>query len=141
MLAIICGFVFWFGCSLLSFFFQLLSFFNIFFIFYFNNFIFLSFFLSSPPPFLLSCVADRILVLWPGVRPEPLRWESRVKDSGPSETSRPHLISNDESSPRDLRLNAKTSSTQRSARCSARHPMPNNKQVRNTTTPISREAT
>ena len=46
------------------------------FIFYFNNFIlfiFLSFFLS---PFLLSHVADRVLVLWPGVRPVPLRWNS-----------------------------------------------------------------
>ena len=38
-------------------------------------FIFLSFFLFLP--FLLSHVADRVLVLRLGVRPEPLRWESR----------------------------------------------------------------
>ena len=48
------------------------------------------------------------LVLWPGIRPEPLRWESRVQDIGPPETSQPHVISNGESSPRDLHLNAKT---------------------------------
>ena len=53
-------------------------------------------------------VADRVLVLWPGVRPVPLRWESRVQDIGPPETSRLHIISNGESSPRDLHLNAKT---------------------------------
>ena len=56
----------------------------------------------------VSRVADRVLVLWPGVRPEPLRWESRVQDIGPPETSRPHVISTCESSPRDLHLNAKT---------------------------------
>ena len=55
-----------------------------------------------------SCVADRVLVLRPGVRPEPLRCESRVQDIGPPETSRHHVISNGKSSPRDLRLNAKT---------------------------------
>ena len=42
-------------------------------IYIFNNnfylFIFLYFFL----PFLQSHVAHRVLVLWPGVRPEPLR--------------------------------------------------------------------
>ena len=32
-------------------------------------------------PFLLSCVADRVLVLGLGVKPEPLRWESQVQDS------------------------------------------------------------
>ena len=52
--------------------------------------------------------ADRVLVLRPGVRPEPLRWESQVRDIGPPETSRLHVISNGESSPRDLHLNAKT---------------------------------
>ena len=70
---------FWFGCSLLS------------------------FFLS----FLLSRVADRVLVLQPGVRPVPLRWESRVQDIGPPETSQLHIITNGKSSPRDLHLNAK----------------------------------
>ena len=33
-------------------------------------------------------VANRVLVLQPGVSPEPLRWESRVQDIGPPETSR-----------------------------------------------------
>ena len=59
-------------------------------------------------PFLLSRVADRVLVLWLGVRPEPLRWESRVQDIGPPETAQPHVISNGKSSPRDLHLNTKT---------------------------------
>ena len=57
---------------------------------------------------ILSHVADRVLVLQPSVRPEPLRWESWVQDIGPPETSQPHVISIGESSPRDLRLNAKT---------------------------------
>ena len=79
--------------------------------FYFNNFILfylfsLSFFLFLP--FLLSHVADRVLVLQPGVRTEPLRWETRVQDIGPPETSWPHVISLGESSSRDLHLNAKT---------------------------------
>ena len=58
-----------------------------------------------------SHVADRVFVshmLWPGVRPEPLRWESRIQDAGPPETSWPHVISISKSSPRDLCLNAKT---------------------------------
>ena len=55
-----------------------------------------------------SHVADRVLMLWPGVRPEPLRWESCVQDIGTPETSLPHVISIGESSPRDLCLNAKT---------------------------------
>ena len=37
-----------------------------------------------------------------------LRWESQLQDTGPSETSRPHIISTGESSPRDLNLIAKT---------------------------------
>ena len=41
-------------------------------------------------------------------RHEPLRWESRVQDIGPAEASWLHIISNDESSPRDLHLNTKT---------------------------------
>ena len=73
MLLIIDGFVYSFGCSPLSFFFFSLLFLIIFFfIFYFNKFISLFFFL----PFLLSHVADRVLVLWLDVRPVPLRWES-----------------------------------------------------------------
>ena len=51
--------------------------------------------------------ADRVSMLWPGVRPEPLRWENRVQDIGPPEKSWPHVISIGERSPRDLHLNAK----------------------------------
>ena len=81
------------------------------FFFYFNNFILFyfifSFFLFFLP-FLLSRVVDTVLVLWPGVRPEPLRWESWGQDIGTPETSWPHIISIGKSSPRDLRLNNKT---------------------------------
>ena len=49
-----------------------------------------------------------VLVLQPCVRPEPLRSESRVQDTGPPETSWPHVISNGKSSLRDLHVNAKT---------------------------------
>ena len=67
-------------------------------------FVFLVFF----PSFLLSRVAGRVLVLQPGVRPEPPRWESLVQDVGPPEISWPHVISISESSLRDLHLNTKT---------------------------------
>ena len=80
-------------------------------LFYFNYVILFIYFLPSFflfLHFLLSCVADRVLVLWLGVRPEPLRWKRHVQDIGPPQTSRPHVISNGESSPRDLQLNAKT---------------------------------
>ena len=70
-----------------------------------SYFILFSFFLSF---FLPSHVADRNIVLQPAVWPVPLRWESRVQDIGPPETSRLHVRSNSESSPRDLHLNAKT---------------------------------
>ena len=76
--------------------------------------------------FLTCHVVDRVLLLWPGVRPEPLRWESRVQDIGPPETSQPHVISISKTSPRDLYLNAKTQLTQRPASSSAGCPMPNN---------------
>ena len=69
---------------------------------------FLFFFLSFLLPFLLSRVADRVLVLRPGIRPVPLRWESRVQDTGPPETSRLYIISSSEISLRYLHLNAKT---------------------------------
>ena len=68
-------------------------------------FFFLSFFFSLP--FLLSHMADLVLVLWLGVRPEPLRWESRVQDITPPETYLLHIISNNESFPRDLHLKGK----------------------------------
>ena len=78
---------------------------KIIYLWFFKIFIyFLSFFL----PFILSRAADRVLVLWPGVRPEPLRWESRVQDIGPPETFWPHVISIDENSPRDLLINYNT---------------------------------
>ena len=99
VLVILAGFVYWLGGSLFFFNFNNLK--NTF------NFYFF-FFLSLFLPFLLSRVADRVLVLWHGVRPEPLRWESRVQDTGPPETSWPHVISIGESSHRDLCLNTKT---------------------------------
>ena len=104
-LVIIGGFVLWFGCSLLSFF---LFFFFLLLYFLITLFYYCFFFLSSFLPFLLSCVADRVLVLWPGVRAEPQRWESRVQDTGPPQTSGPHVISLREMAPRDLCLNNKT---------------------------------
>ena len=65
---------------------------NIFCIFYLNKLIYFILFFFVPSfflflPFLLSHVADRVLLLWPGARPEPLRWESQVQDIGPPETS------------------------------------------------------
>ena len=53
-------------------------------------------------------VADKVLVLQPDVRLEPLRWESWVQNTGPPDTSQLHVVSNSESSPRDLHLNTKT---------------------------------
>ena len=47
--------------------------------FFFSLIVFLFYFIFSLPfflPFLLSRVADRVLVVHPGVRPEPLWWES-----------------------------------------------------------------
>ena len=85
-------------------------------------------------------VADRVLVLWPGVRRELLRWERRVQDIGPPETSRPLVISIGKSSPRDLRLNAKTElhSTTSKLQCWTRHAEQLVRQY--ITPPISREA-
>ena len=121
-----------FGLVALSFFFLFLINFSFFFsailkIYYFNNLIlfysfFLSFFLSFVLsfslsfflsfflflPFLLIRVADRVLVLQLGVRLEPLRWENRVQDIGPPETSWPHVISNSKSCPRELHLKTKS---------------------------------
>ena len=50
----------------------------------------------------------RVLVLQPGVRPEPLKLESLVQETGQPGTSRPHVISIGKSSPRDLHLNTNT---------------------------------
>ena len=82
--------------------FKFLNFYFYLFYFILLFYLFISFFL----PFLLSRVADRVLVLRPGVRPVPLRWESQVQDIGPPETSQLHIISNGKGSPRDLCLNA-----------------------------------
>ena len=100
--------------------------------------LFLSFFHFLP--FFLSCVAHRLLVLQLGVRPEPLRWESRVQDIGPPETSQAHVISNSESSPRDLCFNAKTQlhSTTSKLQCWTPHAKQLARQEHNP--PISREA-
>ena len=84
MLVIIVGFVYWFGCSLLilNYFFHFfyfnnfLKFFSLIILFYFVVFYF--FFLTFFLPFILSHVAERVLVPWQGVRPEPLRGESQA---------------------------------------------------------------
>ena len=76
VLVIIGGFVFWFSCSLLSFFFYYLKkIYTYFFVFYFNKIFILfyfilsfSFFLSIFLPFILSHENDKLLVLQPGVR-------------------------------------------------------------------------
>ena len=109
------------------FFFITLKYFFLFLIitFYFNNcilFFFLSFFL----PFILSHVDDRVLVLQLGVRPVPLRWESRVQDIGPPETSQLHATSDSKNLPEISTSTSRPRSTQRPASYSAGHPMPNN---------------
>ena len=43
-------------------------------------------------PFILSRVDERLLVLQPGIRDVPLRWESQLQDTGPQETSQLHVI-------------------------------------------------
>ena len=63
--------------------------------FYFNNFIIISFFLSFLLCFLLSHVADWVLVLWPSIRLVPLRQESLVQDIGPQETSNLQITQNE----------------------------------------------
>ena len=137
------------GCSLLFLF--LHFYFSNFFISYFNYFILFHFFylflyffnffsLSFLLPFLLSHVADRVLVLRHGVRPEPLGWNSRVQDTGPPETSRPHVIAIGDSSPRDLYLNAKTQLHPMASKLHCWTPHTKQLQDRNTTPPISREA-
>ena len=84
---------------------------------------------------LLGHVADRVLLLRLGVRPEPLRWESSVQDIGPLETSRPHVISISKSSPRDLHHNAKAQlhSTTSKLQCWTPHAKQLARQVHNPT--------
>ena len=128
-LVIIGGFVFCFAGSLFlsSFSITLKKFLII--IFYFNDFNFILFYLFCFfffLPFILSCVDDRLLVLQPGVRAVPLKWESQVQDTGPQETSQLHVISNGENLPEISISTPRPSSTQRPASYSAGHPMPNN---------------
>ena len=99
----------WWICLLVW---MLFSFINLFIKFYYFliliYYLFYLFFLPFFPPFLLSRVADRVLVLQPGVRPDTPRWESRVQDIRWPETSQPHVISISERSPRDPYLNTET---------------------------------
>ena len=97
---------------------------SVYFILFYFIFFFLSLFFFLP--FILSCVEDRLLVLQPGVRAVPLRWESHVQDTGPQETSQLHVIPNGENLPEISISTPGPSFTQRPASYSAGHPMPNN---------------
>ena len=77
-------------------------------------------------PFILSHVKDRLLVLQPGTRAVPLKWESQIQDTGPQETSQLQVISNGENLPKISISTQRPSSTQRPASYSAGHPMQNN---------------
>ena len=118
----------WLFSSFFLFLFYYLKFFLII-IFYFNNFILfyllLSFFLFFPPFYSEPC-DDRLLVLQPGVRAVPLRWESQVQDIGPKQTSQLYVISNGKTLPEISISTSRPSFTQRPASYSAGHPMPNN---------------
>ena len=119
---------FWFFFYLKNFFFfKIIFYFNNFILLYFTllYFIFLSFFLFFLP-FILSHVEDRLLVLQPGVRVVPLRWESQVQDTGPQENSQLHVISNGKNLLEISIWTPKSSSTHWPASYSAGHPMPNN---------------
>ena len=99
LLPFVLGFcqVFFFFFTSKIFFLIIIFYFNNFILFYFTLFYFifiLSFFLYFLP-FILSCVAERLLVLQPGVRAVLLRWESQLQYTGPQETSQLHVISND----------------------------------------------
>ena len=81
---------------------------NIYFILVTLFYLFIYFFFLFFLPFLLSHVSDRVLVLRPHVRPEPLRLESWVQEIGQPETSWSHVISITKRCPRDLCLNTQT---------------------------------
>ena len=71
-------------------------------LFYFTLFYFILFYVLLSLfflPFTLSRVEDRLLLLQPGVRAVPLRWESQVQDTDPQETSQLHGISNGKNLP------------------------------------------
>ena len=71
-------------------------------------FIFLFLFLFLLSPFSSEPCGWQGLGAPTGCQVEPPRWEGRVQDTGPPETSWPHVISISESSPGDLPLNTKT---------------------------------
>ena len=95
---------------------------NSFILFYFILSSFFLFFL----PFTLSRVDERLLVLQPGSRAVPLRWESQLQDTGPQQTSQLHVIPNDENLSEISISTSRPKFTQRPASYSAGHPMPNN---------------
>ena len=153
--ALLLPFVVGFCLSVFCFLFiYLKNFFLNYFLLYFNNFILFyyfilfyfillylrSFFLSFFLPFILSCVDERLLVLQPGIRAMPLRWESQLQDTGPQETSQLHVIPNDKNLSEISISTSRPSFIQRPASYSVRHLMPNNYQDRNTTPSICREA-
>ena len=88
---------------------------------------------------LSSRVAERVLVLQPHVRPVPLRWEREDQDTGSPETSKLHVISNSENSPRDLHLNAKTQLDSTTSKIQCWTPYVKQLATNNTRSPISRE--
>ena len=73
-----------------------------------------------------SRVDERLLVLQPGIRAVPLRWESQLQDTGPQETSQLHVIPNGKNLSEISISTSRPSFTQRPASYSAGHPMPNN---------------
>ncbi|XP_057411223.1 box C/D snoRNA protein 1 isoform X1 [Balaenoptera acutorostrata] len=75
---------------------------------------------------LVSRVDERLLVLQPGIRAVPLRWESQLQNTGPQETSQLHVIPNGKNLPEISISTSRPSFTQRPASYSAGHPMPNN---------------
>ena len=91
-------------------------------------FILSSFFLSFYffLPFILSHVDERLLVLQPGIRAVPLRWESQLQDTGPQETSQLHVTPNGENLSEISISTSIPSFTQRPASYSAGQPMANN---------------
>ena len=128
-IALLLPFVLGFCLSVFGFFSYFLKILNTYFLFfilitlfYFIFVLFLFFSLS----FTLSRVDERLLVLQPGIRAVPLRWESQVQDTGPQETFQLHVISNGKNLPEISISTPRPSFTQRPASYSAGHPMPNN---------------
>ena len=74
----------------------------------------------------LCRVDERLLVLQPGIRAVPLRWESQLQDTGPQKISQLHIIPNGENLSEISISTSRPSFTQRPASYSAGHPMPNN---------------